>query len=265
MHERTTAQTREVRRCDHTTIRYSASGPLDGPAVVFIHGWGCNRTDFDAVTAFLPDHCRVLAVDLAEHGGSRSTRDDWTMAEFARDAAAVLAAEGVTSCTVVGHSLGAAVAVELGRQLPDVVTHVVALDGLHYLALFPPQTEEHVEAVLRPFREDFTAAMRGMVASGSPPGTDPALNDTYVAKMAAVRQPAGLRSLEGLVRWHMDDALAELTQPVTVFGVRALVSPEAVARYGDRIRFELVDLGTHHFPVESPERTAALVAGVVGA
>ncbi|MYW04059.1 alpha/beta hydrolase, partial [Streptomyces sp. SID3343] len=63
----------EVRRSGHTTIRYTATGPVDGPTVVLVHGWGCDRGDFDAVTEHLPEHYRVLAVDLAEHGESRST------------------------------------------------------------------------------------------------------------------------------------------------------------------------------------------------
>ncbi|MER6918452.1 alpha/beta fold hydrolase [Streptomyces spiralis] len=116
----------QVQRADHTTIRYTASGPADGPTVVLIHGWACNRSDFDAVTDHLTDDYRVLAVDLAEHGESRSTRDVWTMEEFAHDVAAVLEAESVDTAVVAGHSLGGAVAVEVGRLLSDTVTHVVA-------------------------------------------------------------------------------------------------------------------------------------------
>ncbi|ROQ70545.1 pimeloyl-ACP methyl ester carboxylesterase [Streptomyces sp. 840.1] len=251
-----------VRRSDHTTVRYTASGPADGPAMMLIHGWGCDRGDFDVVTGHLPEHYRILAVDLAEHGESRSTRQVWTMEEFARDAAAVLEAESVTTAVVVGHSLGAAVAVETARLLPGTVTHVVALDGLHYLSLFPAQNEEQTNAVVGMFRDDFASAVRGLVEGGSPAGTDPALSEAYFEKMVAVRRPAGLRAIEGLVRWDMDAALRETKQPVTVFAVRDLVTQEAIDRYRDRLDIVLVDLGSHHFPVEAPEDTARLLAGV---
>lgn len=128
------------------------------------------------------------------------------MREFARDVAAVLEAESVTTAVVAGHSLGAAVAVEVGRLLPGTVSHVVALDGLHYLSLFPAQDEEQAAALLGMFRDDFAGAVRGLVEGGSPPGTDPALMDAYFEKMVAVRQPAGLRAMEGLVHWDMDAA-----------------------------------------------------------
>jgi pimeloyl-ACP methyl ester carboxylesterase len=252
----------EVHRSGDTTIRYTASGPAGGTTLVLIHGWACDRRDFDAVTSFLPEGYRVLAIDLAEHGESRSTRDVWTIEEFARDAAAVLAAESVARCVVAGHSLGGAVAVELGRLLPDSVMHVVALDALHYLGLFPGLDERGCEAALRPLREDFAGGVRGLVEGGSPPGTDPAAVNRYCERMAAVRQPAGLRSIEGLVNWDMDQALSEVRQPITVFAVRDLVSQEAIDRYGDRLNIVLVDLGSHHFQVESPEGTAKLLASV---
>ncbi|MCA1192603.1 MULTISPECIES: alpha/beta fold hydrolase [unclassified Saccharopolyspora] len=251
---------REVQRPNDTTIRYAATGPADGPVLVLVHGWGCDRTDFDALIGFLPGHHRVLAVDLAGHGESRSAREDWTVAEFARDVAAVLAAESVDTCVVAGHSMGGAVAVETARLLPAVVTRVVALDALHYLALFPAQQEQQVDAVVRAFHEDFAAATRAMVASGSPEGTDPAAQEAYFERMVAVPRQVGLGAIEGLVRWDMDSALREVRQPITVFAVREILVPEAVERYGDRLRIVPVDLGSHHFHVESPQATAALLA-----
>lgn len=252
----------KVQRSDHTTIWYTVSGPAEGPTLVLIHGWACNRGDFDAVIDHLPSDYRVLAVDLAEHGESRSTRDIWTMEEFARDVAAVLEAESVDTAVVAGHSLGGAVAVEVGRLLPDKVSHVVALDSLTYLSLFPAQSQEQTAAMVHMFREDFATGVRGLVEGGSPAGFDSALKNSYFEKMVAVRQPAGLRSIEGLVHWDMDAALRETKQPITVFAIRAFATQEAIDRYGDRFDIVLVDLGSHHFPVEAPEGTAKLLASV---
>jgi pimeloyl-ACP methyl ester carboxylesterase len=187
------------------------------------------------------------------------------MEEFARDVAAVLEAESVTTAVVAGHSLGGAVAVETARLLPGTVSHVVALDSLTYLSLFPAQSDEQADAMVSMFREDFAAAVRGLVEGGSPAGFDPGLAEAYFEKMVAVRQPAGLRSIEGLVRWDMDAALRETSQPITVFAIRELATAEAVERYGDRFDIVLVDLGSHHFPVESPQSTAKLLAGVMTA
>jgi hypothetical protein len=145
------------------------------------------------------------------------------------------------------------------------VSHVVALDSLTYLSLFPAQSEERTDAMVRMFQEDFAAGVRGLVEGGSPAGFDPVLKNAYFEKMVAVRQPAGLRSIEGLVHWDMDAALRETKQPVTVFAIRDFATQEAIERYGDRFDIVLVDLGSHHFPVEAPEGTAKLLAGVTTA
>jgi len=74
-------------------------------------------------------------LDLAEHGESRSIREVWTIEEFAHDVAAVL--------------------------LPGTVSHVIALDGLSYMSLFPAQSAEQTGAMVGIFRDDFAAAVRG--------------------------------------------------------------------------------------------------------
>ncbi|MFC8078515.1 hypothetical protein ACFUN8_23595 [Streptomyces sp. NPDC057307] len=79
-----------------------------------------------------------------------------------------------------------------------------------------------------------------------------------------MRQPGGLRAIEGLVRWDMDAALRETKQPITVFAIRDLVTREAIDRYADRLDIVLDDLGSHHFQVEAPGGTARLLTGVVG-
>lgn len=240
----------------------TASGLLafkDGFELLLAFAAACGSTLFPTCA-----DVRVIAVDLAEHGESRSMRNVWTIEEFGRDVAAVLEAESIETAVVAGHSLGGAVAVEVGRQLPDKVSQVVALDALHYLGLFPAQSAEQVEAMENLFRQDFEGGVRGLVEGGSPAGTDEALKDAYFEKMVAVRQPAGLHSIEGLVHWDMDAALSETKQPITVFAIRELTDQEAIERYGDRIDIVLVDLGSHHFQVEAPEGTARLLAGVVG-
>jgi pimeloyl-ACP methyl ester carboxylesterase len=254
--------TREVQREDGTTIQYSVSGQSDGKILVLVHGWACSRQDFEGLISYLPADYRVIAVDLAEHGESRSTRSTWTIEEFGHDVAAVLDKETVQDCIMVGHSMGGAVALEAARLVPEAVAHVVTFDALHYLFLFPAVDDQQSKALLEPFQRDFPAAVRGMVEAGSPAGTEAALKESHYQRMLAVRQPAGVLSMEALVHWDMDRTLAEVTQPVTLFAVRELLSEEAIDRYGERIRIVPVDLGSHHFPRESPEGTARLLTEI---
>ncbi|GEL26884.1 alpha/beta hydrolase [Pseudonocardia sulfidoxydans NBRC 16205] len=260
-----TLGSRQVQREDDTTIHYTVSGPGDGQVLILIHGWACDRRDYDEITTHLPADLRVLAVDLAEHGESRSARESYSMAEFGRDVVAVMEAEDVSDAIVVGHSLGGAVAVEVARLAPGRVARVAALDALHYTFLFGALDDEQADVFLNLLRDDFSGLVRSMVEAGSPDGTDEALKDEYFAKMVAVRQPAGSAAYEGLVRWNMEEALAEVTSPVTVYAVRAMLTPESVTHLEGRVEAVVpIDLGSHHFGVENPVGTARLLAGIAG-
>ncbi|WP_031469599.1 alpha/beta fold hydrolase [Sciscionella sediminilitoris] len=253
---------RAVERNDTTSIRYTVRGPAAGHTWVLIHGWGCRRADFTALAANLPEDHRVIAVALPGHGDSRSTREVWSMTEFARDVAAVTDAEGVGHATVVGHSMGGAVAVEFARLRPAVAERVIGIDTFHYLSLYPPVAETAARRLLDEFAADFPAGVRGLVDMGSVPGADPGFTEEIFAKMAGIPESVGIPALEGILRWDMDEALAAVSAPVSTLAVRGLLDPSAVDRYGDRIEFVVHELGGHHFHLEAPEQTAELLLAV---
>lgn len=136
----------------------------------------------------------MIAVDLAGHGNSTSDRATWTMREFARDIAAVTDAESVERAAVVGHSLGGAVAVELARLHPDLVTQVIGLDSFHYLGLYPLVEHTAARALLDTF-EDFPAGVHALVAMGSVLDTDPGFGEAIFRKMSGIAPPVGRGAL----------------------------------------------------------------------
>ncbi|RYE39230.1 MAG: alpha/beta hydrolase [Hyphomicrobiales bacterium] len=254
---------RYVHRASDTTIGYTVRGDLTAsPVLVFVHGWGCNRTDFAATTQELTDYA-AISIDLAEHGESRSERDNWSIAEFARDVVAVLDQEAIRSCMIVGHSMGGAVAVDVANMLGSRVTEVVVLDSLHYLSLFQTMPEDAIDNFMALARSDFPSLVRTMVDVGSPEGFVQELKDKYFNQMVVVRQPAGVGAFEGILRWDLDRSLGALVQPLTIFAVRALITQEAVDKLQPVAQMVYIESGSHHFPKEDPVRTAHLIRRVL--
>jgi pimeloyl-ACP methyl ester carboxylesterase len=107
---------------------------------------------------------------------------------------------------------------------------------------------------------DFAATVRAMVESIFVDRDRPELIETVVAEMASIPKVPGIAALEGLMRWDLDAALSGLQVPVTTFAARALLAPEAVERYGDRIEIVPVEHGGHFYLRERPRATAALIA-----
>jgi pimeloyl-ACP methyl ester carboxylesterase len=91
------------------------------PAIVFLHGGGCDHTVWALLARWFAHRgYAVLAADLPGHGcsggevlGSIAAMADWT--------AALISASGAGKAALVGHSMGALIALEAAARHPDKV------------------------------------------------------------------------------------------------------------------------------------------------
>lgn len=113
-----------------TTLHYDAAG--DGPALLFLHGWGTSGRAWDAQRAAFAAGHRVVTVDWRGCGRSGRPPDGHTIGGVVADLAALLPRLGLERPVVVGSSIGAAFATELALAHPDLVGGVVAVDGPGY-------------------------------------------------------------------------------------------------------------------------------------
>lgn len=98
------------------------------PAILFIHGWGCDSHDWIwQLDAFASGH-RVIAADNRGHGRSSVTPDGYTPRGFARDLAGLLEQLETGSIVAVGHSLGGAIASVLAVDYSHLVRAIVVVD-----------------------------------------------------------------------------------------------------------------------------------------
>lgn len=245
-------------------IAYDVAG--DGPPVVLIHGWACRRADLAPLAADLARDHRVLNLDLPWHGESMSTVRYWPMDDLAAVVEAVAADEGMRHATLVGHSMGAAVAVE--AVLAGAGPGVISLDGLTFMHMYPRQSADDARAYLQPFRDDFPAAMRDLCERAAGPGCDPGLIAGLANEMSAVDPEAAIGMMEQLMLWDMDGAISRadaLGLRLATIAAESMLSERALERYAHRLAITPMDLGGHFFPVQQPGATADLVRGALTA
>ena len=96
--------------------------------VLLIHGITASHRAWDSVVPEL-DGMRIIAPDLRGRGRSRDVVGGAGFAAHADDLAAVLDARDVDRALVVGHSMGAFVAVVLAHRHPDRVSRLLLVDG----------------------------------------------------------------------------------------------------------------------------------------
>jgi pimeloyl-ACP methyl ester carboxylesterase len=112
------------------------------PAVIFLHGAGFDRTTWRLQTRWFAHHGRgVLAVDFPGHGWSDGPALD-SIAAMADWTAALIAAAGLKQAALVGHSMGALVALETAARFPDKVRAL----GLCGVAVEMPVHPEMLES-----------------------------------------------------------------------------------------------------------------------
>lgn len=115
---------------------YTAAGAPDAPhTLLLIHGAGGSHLDWPASLRRLP-HARVYALDLPGHGRSAPPPRDSIMGYSAWTAEFMRALQ-LPPAVLVGHSMGAAVALELALQEPSRVRALVLIGAGARLPVSP--------------------------------------------------------------------------------------------------------------------------------
>jgi pimeloyl-ACP methyl ester carboxylesterase len=115
------------------------------PAVIFLHGAGFDRTAWRLQTRWFAHHGRsVLAVDFPGHGRSDGPALT-SIAAMADWSAALIAETGVKQAALVGHSMGALVALDCAARHGDKV-RALGLCGVASEIPVHPEMLESAEA-----------------------------------------------------------------------------------------------------------------------
>lgn len=113
---------------DGLTLHYVVEGR--GPAVLLVHGLGGFAESWRHTIAALAGRTTVFALDLPGYGGSTKPRARYRLPFFARALHAFLDGVGVARASIVGHSLGGAVAITYALTHPARVERLALIGAL---------------------------------------------------------------------------------------------------------------------------------------
>jgi pimeloyl-ACP methyl ester carboxylesterase len=239
---------------DGVAIAYTVTGA--GPDVVLVHCWCGNRTFYDAVLGDLARDHRVIALDLAGHGESGDTREDYTMQAFAADVLAVMDAEQVREAVLVGHSMGGTVAMALAQQAPTRVRGIVGIDNLHRVDAGHDRAQ--IDPLLAAMRDDFAGQVTAMVASMFPAGTDPDVIALAREPMIATGPAVGISAFAHLFDFDLASAARAYARPLDLVNDDGYPVDTAQWRaHGVDVRVTLLE-SVGHFPMFSAPDTLRL-------
>jgi pimeloyl-ACP methyl ester carboxylesterase len=239
---------------DGVSIAYDVRGE-GKPALVFVHGWCCDRSYWNAQLPHFAQKYKVVAIDLAGHGMSGHDRKEWTMGAFGEDVVAVIEALSLDQVVLIGHSMGGPVILEAARRMPE---HVIGLVGVDTLQNFEDKfTQEQIEEMLTPLRSDFAEATKNFVRTMFTPNSDPALVEKIATDMSSAPQEVGLGAIQGYVDFHNNEKMQvfqELRAPITCIpSDRYPTNVETNQRYAPSFQAKIMSGVGHFNMIEDPE------------
>ena len=102
-----------------------------GKPVVLIHGVGLNADAWEPQINTLSTRRRVIAIDMPGHGQSDLLPEGAVLADYVTAITGLIDALGISPVPVVGHSMGALIALGLALEYPDKIAAVVALNAVY--------------------------------------------------------------------------------------------------------------------------------------
>lgn len=232
-------QTGEVR------TYYEAHG--EGDPLVLLHGGLCTVETFDGLTPGLAERFRVYVPERRGHGRTADVDGPITYVNMAQDTIAFMDAVGISGAHLVGFSDGAAVAVHVALERPELVRRLVLIgQALNHDGLTPGLIETLDD--LAPHLPPVLAQLYG---AASPDG--PEHFEVIIDKLTATWRTEPSFTL---------DTLATVTAPALfIMGDNDAVTLEhadAVRRTIPGSQLAVVPGATHGLPMEKPDITASL-------
>ena len=250
---------------DGVEIAYDVRGQGD-TALVFVHCWSCDRAYWkEQLDAFADDY-RVVSLDLAGHGVSGNSREDWTVAAHAEDVRAVLEELELDNAILIGHSMGGSVSVVAAGLMPDRVIGVACADTLHDAdAEFDPAFAEQIATQME---ADFMTVRSEMLGQMFLPDSDGEVEAWVAQQGVTAYAPAAIALMRNFATFDLAEAMSSTDVPIRCVNANALppMIPETAVetnqQYAD-FDAEIMDGVGHFLQLEEPEAFNALLAEAI--
>jgi pimeloyl-ACP methyl ester carboxylesterase len=279
---------------DGFRLAYDRTG--SGPAVLLLHGWPGDRTDYRAVVPLVAPSADVIVPDLRGFGASdkhpAEPARQYNAAAQARSITGLIGELGLGQVVLAGYDIGSRIAQAVARDRPDLVRALVIappLPGIGDRILAPQAQREFwyqafhnlgLSAELIDGRPDAVRAyLRHFWSHWSGPAYEP--DDEHLDHLVSVYGPPG--AFTASIAWYRAGAgsvAASLAEKAPAPGDRVAVpttvlwpeyDPLFPREWSDRIgeffadaRLTWLDGAGHFSPLEAPGEFAAAVVAAAG-
>lgn len=233
-----------------------------GTTLLFVHGWGINRTYWQPQVNAFKKKYRVVTIDLPGFGESGKNRESWTVENYAKDVSAVINTLQLKHVILIGHSMSGVIALETALANPQTVIGIIGIDNFNgYGWVETPESKKETDEFFSAGRTQYTKVVSGFVNQTLfSPSTDSLTRKRVLYDIIHSDSVIAMNSLEQNMHYASDAQLKKW--PKTLYLINSSMnSTDTVSFRKGGIDVRLFDVGkTGHYPmIEKPDEFNTLL------
>ncbi len=244
------------------TLRYLKRGD-GGEAVLLIHGFGGDLNNWRFNHEALAANLTVYALDLPGHGESSKSVNEGSIGSLAEVVKGFMEAVGLSKAHLIGHSLGGAVALQLGLGHADRVSSLTLISSA---GLGPEIDAGYVEGFINAGRRnELRPHLQKLFADASLVNRQ-LVDDVLKFKRIdgvekALRTIAGELISDGVQAVVLRDRLAEVSVPIlAIWGAEDRIVPASQSEgLSDSVSIEIIKGSGHMVQMEAASEVNRLI------
>ena len=177
--------------------------------VVLLHGWGCSGDLMKSVGQALAGDMTVLAVDFPAHGVSSQPPEPWGVPEFAACLKALLTRLNFLPCSVIAHSFGGRVTIELASADAKMFDRIILTGAAGIRKQADDKSTKKTSAYKR-LKALVEAARKCRIFGSLPDKWQEALIQRYGSKDYAALSPEMRKTFVKVVNYDQSEKLAQI-------------------------------------------------------
>jgi len=243
-------QIQKAKSIDGNEIAFTVQGKEE-PALIFVHGWACNKSYWKNQTKEFAKNYKVVALDLTGHGQSTANRKSYTMQLFGQDVATVVNQLKLSKVILIGHSMAGAVILEAKKILKDKVIGIIGVDT--YQVLDVGETEERAEQFLSTFKSNYLGSVEAYLGNLFAEGRDTSFTNSIIRDLQKMPKERGIDIFRNILKYNYEKAVRE-TNPkiIAVNSDRFPAKLEKVKKIIPSFELKIVPNTDHFLMLENP-------------
>lgn len=239
------------------SIEYLDKG--EGEVILLLHGLGSTKADWDFQKVPFSEDFRVIAPDLRGHGNSTKpvSEKDYGISQCGEDMKLLLQSLNIEKCTVIGFSMGGAIAFDMAVKYPSLFSKMVIVNtapDFNNLGEFGNQMIEERTHLLK---SEGMKAMAKKVSEGMFPDPDQSeLQQIFYKRASKNELDSYFNSFITLMEWGLGDKIEKISIPILVVASEFDYTPiDSKVKYVEKMknaRLKIIKNSRHGVTMDQP-------------